>query len=94
MSFKIEYFDLLRIIEDAFNFDNFSATVIANYLDDCIDFDFDFTQYIWNTALFNVACIKGGKKEALQYIEDNLCCDADDCIIHECEEINGVYIEW
>ncbi len=94
MSFKINYFDLITIFEDAFGFSNFDATVIANYLDDCIDYELDLRKYIGNTLAFNSVCLKAGKKEALQYIEENLTVSVEDCTIYECDEVNGVYLEW
>ena len=93
MSFKIGYNDLVKIIE-AFGFDNFTATIIADYFDNCVSWEVDFSFYIWNTALFNVAVIKGGMKEALEWIDENLCCGADDCTIYVSNELGGVYIEY
>lgn len=93
MSFKIEYMDLVRIIK-SYGFDDFTAKMIADYLDECINFELDFSKYIWNTALFNVAVIEGDKSDALQWIEDNLCVGAEDCIIYENTNLYGCYIEY
>ena len=90
MSFKIGFNDLVRIIK-AYDYDDDTAQIVADYLDECIDFELDLTYYIWNTLLFNVATFKT-KKEALQYIDDNLCCDVKDCKIFEGSF--GTYLEW
>ena len=90
----MEYFDLERLLSTYDFIDDFDASIIATYIDDCIDWELDFTSYVWNTIPFCSVCLKGGKKEALEYIKDNLCCDEDDCVIYECETLGGVYLEW
>ena len=93
MSFKIEYMDLVRFIK-AYGFNEFTATMIAEYIDECIDYEMDLSYYIWNTVNYNVAVLKGDNSVALQYINDNLTCDREYCIIYESERLGGVYIEW
>lgn len=91
----IEYDELERLLNTYSFIDEFEASIIANYLDDCcMSFELDFNQYVWNTVPFNVVCLKGGRDEAIKYIEDNLCCDIEDCVIYECVELGGVYLEY
>ena len=90
--FDIGYGDLVKIIK-ALGHDDFTAEVVADYLDE-LDYDIDLSYYLWNTLLFNVEVFKT-KDEALQYIEDNLCCEVEDCTIHECSGgVTGVYLEY
>lgn len=90
MSFKIKYYDLVRILE-AYGEDYDSASIIADYLDECIDYDMDLSFYLWNTRL-NVCCFDT-KEEALDWINDNLSSDGcEDCILFEGE--CGVYLEY
>ena len=91
---KLEYDELERLLQSYDFIDDFEASVIADYIDECIDFELDFNQYVWNVVPFSMVCLKGGKEEALKYIEDNLCCDVEDCIIYECKEVGGTYLEW
>ena len=90
----MEWYDLERLLKTYDFIDDFEAGIIASYIDDCTDWGMDFTQYVWNVIPFCAVCLKGDKKEALQYIEDNLCCDVEDCVIYECTELGGVYLEW
>lgn len=90
MTFKIEFNDLVRIIK-AYDYDDSTAQIVADYLDECIDFELDLTHYIWNTLIFNVATFKT-KEEALQYIDDDLCCNPEDCTIWEGNF--STYLEW
>ena len=88
---KIEFNDLVRFLKHM-NYEEDVAVAVADYLTECIDYEFELSQYIWNTLLFNVVIVDS-KKEALQYIKENLCCDVEDCIIYEtCN--NKCYLEW
>ena len=92
MAFNIRFNDLIKIIK-AFGHDDFTAEVVADYLDE-LDYDIDLSYYLWNTLLFNVEVFET-KDEALQYIEDNLCCEVEDCTIYECSDgFKGVYLEY
>lgn len=88
--FNIGFNDLVRFLK-ALDFDEFTANVVADYLDECIDFEFDLSGYVWNTLLFSVEVFHT-KDEALQYIEDNLGCSVKDCKIYEGNF--GTYLEW
>lgn len=88
--FKIEFNDLKRILK-AFDFDDFTSEVVADYLDECISYDMDLTYYLWNTLLFNVEVFKT-KEEAEKYVEEELCCDIEDCTLWEGNF--GVYLEY
>lgn len=89
MSFRIGFNDLVKLLE-TYGYED-SAKIIADYLDECIDYEFDLSYYLWNTLLFNVQCFDT-KKEALEYIDDKLCVDEKDCKIYEGHF--GVYLEW
>ena len=89
MAFNIEYGDLVRLIK-AVGRDDFTAEVVADYLDE-LDFDIDLSMYLWNTLLFNVEVFKT-KEEGEKYVEDNLCCDIEDCVVREGNF--GVYLEY
>ena len=92
MTFKIKYNDLVKILE-AFGEEDDSAKIIADYLDECIDYDMDLSFFLWNTRLFNVCCFDT-KEEALEWIEDNLDCNGEsvDCTLFDGE--CGVYLEY
>ena len=92
MSFNIGYNDLVRILK-AFGHDENSSIIVADYLDEQVDYDMDLSHYLWNTLLFNVM-VFDTKEEALDYIEEDLGCEKEDCILYECENDNGVYLEW
>ena len=90
MAFKLEYNDLIRLIEACGN-DDFTARVVADYLDECVDYDMDLSAFLWNGLLFNVQVFKT-KEEAEKYIEEELCCNKEDCTLWEGNF--GVYLEW
>ena len=94
-TFKFEWYDLEKVFK-AFGYDDFDAGIMADYFDECVSWEVDFTAYIWNVAPYRVACIEGGKDEAIQYIKAELGddYDMDDCTIYVCERLGGVYIEW
>lgn len=92
MAFKINYSDLVRCIK-AFGHDDDTAKIVADYLDECIDFDFDLSFYLWNTLLFNVETFET-KSECLEWIDENLTVGAEDCTIYECGNNIGVYLEY
>lgn len=87
--FKINYPDLIRIIE-SFGYDNHTATVVADYLDECVDYELDLSYYLWNTLPFNVIVFKT-KSEAEEYIKNQL--TSADYTLYECEHFNGIYLE-
>lgn len=87
MSFKLAYYDLQRLIK-AFGYDEHTAVVVADYLDD-IDFDLDLTHYLWNVLPYFVHIFKS-KKKALEYVEEQ---KADEYKLYECENYEGVYLE-
>lgn len=93
MSFKIRYGDLQRILIE-FGASREDAPVIADFLDEYIDFEVDLSHYLWNTMLFNIAIVNGGKKEALEWIDENLCCSAEECTIYEVSRLDKTYIEY
>ena len=93
MGFNIDYMDLVRIIK-AFGQDNDEASIIADYLDECIDYDMDLSYYLWNTMLFNVGIVKGGKQQAEKWIDENLCCNVEDCTIYSSDRLGLSYIEY
>lgn len=88
MSFKIDYNDLIKILK-AFGEDDDTAKIIADYLDECITFEFDLSHYLWNTLQFNVHCFDT-KEEALQYVQDD---GTEDYTLYECTGNIGVYLE-
>ena len=92
MSFNIDYNDLVRILKNTYGYEEFTAKVVADYLDECIDFDLDFTHYVWNTLPYNVSIFET-KEEALRYVGDeNL--SSNDYTLYECSEgLEGVYLE-
>lgn len=93
MSFKLSYFDLERLIK-SYGYDDHTATVVADYLDECIDFELDLTYYIWNTLPYFVQCFKT-KEEAEEYVKSELGdLSPDNYRIYECENYKGVYLEW
>ena len=87
---KISYMELRRLLI-AHGYDYKVASTVADYLTSCVDFELNLEQYIWNTLLFNVV-ILDSKEEALKYVEDNLCCDVEDCVIYGTEN-NKWYLE-
>lgn len=89
MAFKIEYYDLQTILSKGFGYDNHTATVVADYLDE--QFEVDLTAYIWNVLPYFVE-VFNTKVEALEYIESNGF-NMEDCVIYECSNYNGVYVE-
>ena len=90
--FKINYPDLIRIIE-SFGYDNHTATVVADYLDECVDYELDLSHYLWNTLPFNVEIFKT-KSEAEKYIKDQLSdLSSDNYTLYECENYKGTYLE-
>ena len=94
VTLTMEYYDLERLLNSYNHVDDFEASIIADYIDECIDFELDFNQYIWNVVPFNMVVLKGGRDEALRYIDENLCCNIEDCTIYESVELGGVYLEW
>lgn len=92
MAFKLDYPDLQKVIE-AFGYDKHTATVVADYLDECVDYDLDLSHYIWNTLPYNVEVFET-KEEAEDYIKDQLSSlTSDDYTIYECKNYKGVYLE-
>lgn len=92
MSFKISYFDLQTIIK-AFGYDEHTAIVVADYLDECVDYDLDLTYYIWNILPYNAYIFKT-KLEAEKYIKTQLSdLSSDDYTLYECENYKGIYLE-
>lgn len=89
MAFELEYFDIITLLNKVGITEG--AGVIASYLLDCIDYDLNLSYYIWNTALFNVQ-IFDNKKDALTWIDKELCVALEDCILYETDE--GVYLEY
>jgi hypothetical protein len=89
MAFNLQFMDL-KIIIKAYGYDEETATIVADYLDE-LDYDVDLSYYIWNTLPFNVEVFKT-RKEAEEYVKDNLCCDIEDCTIYVSN--NGTYLEW
>ena len=90
MSFNISYPDLVRIIK-SFGHTETYAQIVADYLDERIDYEMDLSFYLWNTLLYNIRCFKN-KEKALEYVENEVKCSIKDCIIYEGEF--GVYLEW
>lgn len=90
MAFKLEYYDLVTLLE-AKGHDNFTAKVVADYLDECIDYDMDLSLFLGNGLLFNVQVFKT-KEEAEKYVDEELCCSKEDCTIWEGNF--GTYLEW
>lgn len=88
MSFKLAYYDLQRLIK-AFGYDEHTATVVADYLDECIDFEMNLTYYLWNILPYFVHVFKT-KAEALEYIENE---SVSEYKLYECENYKGVYLE-
>ena len=92
MTFKIDYNDLQRIIK-AFGYSEHTAVVVADYLDECVDYEKDLSFYLWNTLPYNVKIFET-KEEAEEYIKDQLSyCSSDDYTLYECENYKGVYLE-
>lgn len=90
--FKINYPDLIRIIK-SFGYDNHAATEVADYLDECVDYDLDLTYYIWNILPYNAHIFKT-KLEAEEYIKTQLSdLSSDDYTLYECENYKGIYLE-
>ena len=92
MNIQIEWYDLSRLIK-VFGYDDFDADLMADYIENCCP-ELDFTHYIWNIAPYFVECLEGGKQEALDYIEEYLDGNEQDCIIYECKNLGGVYLQW
>ncbi len=90
MSFKINYFDLQRIIK-AFGYDNHTAEVVADYLDECVDYEIDLSYYLWNTLPYNVTIFKS-KSEAEEYIKNQLL-SSNNYTLYECKFYEGIYLE-
>lgn len=92
MAFNLEYNDLIRIIK-AFGYEEHTAIVVADYLDEVVDYDLDLSHYIWNTLPYNVQIFKT-KAEAEEYINDQLSdLNSDEYTVFECENYKGVYLE-
>ena len=88
---KMEFMDLMRYFKAHDYSEDVSATV-ADYLTSCVDYELDLNNYVWNVLPFFVV-ILNSKEEALKYVEENLCCELEDCKIYETE--NGkCYLEW
>ena len=87
--FKLNYNDLVRIIE-AYGYEEFTAKVVADYLDECIDSELDLSYYLWNTLPYDVKIFET-KEESEKYVEEELCCDIGDCTLWEGNF--GVYLE-
>ena len=93
MTFKLAYYDLIRLIK-VYGYSEHTATVVADYLDECIDYEMDLSYYIWNTLPYFVAVFKT-KEEARKFIESELSSvNPDDLTLYECENYKGVYLEW
>ena len=88
MSFKLAYYDLQRLIK-ALGYDQHTATVVADYLDECIDFELNLTDYLWNVLPYFVHIFKS-KKEALEYVKEQ---KVREYTLYECENYEGVYLE-
>lgn len=86
MTFNLQFLDL-KIIIRAYGYDEETATIVADYLDE-IDHDFDLSYYIWNTLLFNVETFKT-KKEAEEYVAS---CEIENYTIYVAGK--GTYLEW
>lgn len=87
MSFKIEFNELVKLLE-AHGEEPDCARIIADYLDECIDYELDLSYYLWNTLL-QVNCFDT-KKEAFEYMKaDSI--DSNHCILWEGNY--GVYLE-
>ena len=89
---KIGYNELVRLLNEVHKFEETVAYAVADYLTECIEYELDLDNYIWNTLLFNVV-ILDSKEEALKYIEENLCCNVDDCKIYETNN-HKCYLEY
>lgn len=90
--FKINYNDLVKIIK-SFGYDNLTATVVADYLDECVDYELDLSYYLWNTLPYNVEIFET-KSEAEEYIKTQLSdLSSDNYTLYECENFNGIYLE-
>ncbi len=91
MKAKIEFNELFKLINCYEDNEN-NALTIADYLDN-VDYEVDLSHYIWNTRIFNVE-ILDSKEDAIKYVQNNLCCDVDDCTIFESDVTDKVYLEW
>ena len=91
MTFKIDYNDLQRIIK-ALGYDKHTAIVVADYLDECIDYELNLSNYLWNILPYFVQVFKT-KTEAEEYIKEELT-DSADLTLYECKNYQGVYLEW
>ena len=88
---RISYMELVRLLK-AHEFEDDVAETVADYLTECVEYELDLEHYIWNTLLFNVQVLDS-KEESIQYVNDNLCCELEDCKVYETG--NGkCYLEW
>lgn len=90
MECTIDYMDLVRLIETTW-FGKDNADVVATFLEDCIDFQLDLTNYLWNILPFFVQ-VFDTMEEAEEYRKNNYEEDYwEDCTIYDTG--NGVYFE-
>ena len=87
--FKLNYNDLVRIIK-AYGYEEFTAQVVADYLDECIDSELDLSYYLWNTLPYEVKIFKT-REEAINHINEHLHGYTENCILWGGHF--GVYLE-
>lgn len=88
MKFNLDYSDLVKLFE-AYDEEFVSARIIADYITECINEDFDLSYYLHNTLLFNVKCFNT-KAEAEKYMKEEEI-KPQSCILWEGNF--GVYLE-
>lgn len=91
MSYKLEFFDLERLIK-TFGYSDFESKIMANYLDEYVDYDFDLSFWLWNVAGQFTRVIKGNRDKAMDFIKDEL--GDVKANIYEFDKIGGCFVCW
>lgn len=88
-TYGLEYYDLERLIK-ALGYDDFTATVVADYLDEC-SCECNLTGYLWNVLPYMVE-VFDKKEDVLKYVNDEGL-EEDDYTLYKCDNLNGWYLE-
>lgn len=88
-NYNIEWYDVSRLLQ-FFGYKSNEADIIADYLDNCTT-DYDLTNWIWNVLPYNVQ-IFDTKKEALEYIDEELDSSHEECTLYV-SDFGGVILE-
>lgn len=90
---NLNYDNLVNLIK-SYGYDDFTSEMVADYIDECVDYELDFNQWIWNVLPFNVVIIKGDKEDAIKYFNEHIGGNIEDTTIYVSDFLGGVYLEY